>query len=119
MKLTFDRGTILVRGDVRVPNSSWDERSRSYRALALYYRDIIDFLTLSGLNFQDEVLDLIPCPELQSDITLRDYQKQAVDAWVANDKRGIIVLPTGSGKTVIGIQAISSLNTPSIIIAPT
>ena len=60
MKFTFDRGTILVRGDVRVPNSSWDERSKSYRAMALYYKDIIDFLKLSGLDFQDEVLDLYP-----------------------------------------------------------
>jgi superfamily II DNA or RNA helicase len=119
MKLAFDRGTILIRGDVRVPNSSWDERSKSYRAMALYYKDIIDFLRLSGLDFQDEVLDLISCPELHSNIALRDYQKQSLDAWLANDKRGIIVLPTGSGKTVIGIQAISALNTPSIIIAPT
>jgi superfamily II DNA or RNA helicase len=119
MKLTFDRGTILVRGDVRVPNSSWDERSKSYRAMALYYKKILDFLTLSNLDFQDEVLDLIPCPELHSNIALRDYQKQALDAWKANDKRGIIVLPTGSGKTVIGIQAISALNTPAIVIAPT
>jgi superfamily II DNA or RNA helicase len=119
MKLTFDRGTILVRGDVRVPNSSWDERSKSYRAMALYYKNILDFLNLSGLDFQDEVLDLIPCPELQSNVTLRDYQRQSLDAWMANDKRGIIVLPTGSGKTVIGIKAISALNTPSIVIAPT
>ena len=59
MKLAFDRGTILVRGDVRVPNSSWDERSKSYRAMALYYKDIIDFLKLSGLDFQDGVLDLL------------------------------------------------------------
>jgi superfamily II DNA or RNA helicase len=119
MKLTFDRGIILVRGDIRVPNSSWDDRSKSYRAMALYYKDIIDFLKLSGVDFEDEVLDLIPCPELQSDVILRDYQKQSLDAWIANDKRGIVVLPTGSGKTVIGIKAISTLNTPTIVIAPT
>jgi superfamily II DNA or RNA helicase len=119
MELAFDRGTILAKGDIRVPNSSWDERSKSYRAMALYYRDIVDFLKLSGLDFQDEVLDLIPCPELQSNIELRDYQRQALDAWIANDKRGIVVLPTGSGKTVIGIEAISALNTPTIVIAPT
>ena len=100
MKLTFDRGTILVGGDIKVPNSSWDDRSKSYRAMALYYKDTIDFLKLSGLDFQDEVLDLIACPELQihSDLILQDYQKQALDAWIANDKRGIVVLPTGAAK---------------------
>ena len=119
MKLTFDRGTILVRGDIRVPNSTWDERSKSFRAMALYYKDIIDFLKTSGFDFRDDVLDLVPCPELQSSVVLRDYQKQAMDAWIANDKRGIIVLPTGSGKTIIGIKAISLLNTSTLVVAPT
>ncbi|MCJ7445919.1 MAG: DEAD/DEAH box helicase family protein [Methanotrichaceae archaeon] len=119
MELTFDRGTILVRGDVRVPNSIWDERSRAFRAPASYYKDIIDFLKTSGFDFKDDVLNLIPCPELQSNIVLRNYQKQAIDAWIASGKRGIVVLPTGSGKTIIGIKAISILNTPTIVVAPT
>lgn len=119
MELTFHRGTILVRGDVRVPNSSWDERSRAFRAMALHYRDIIDYLKNSGIDFIDRVLDLIPCPELQATIVLRNYQEQALDAWISNGKRGVIVLPTGSGKTVIGIKAISLLNTPTIVVAPT
>ncbi|MCX6673104.1 MAG: DEAD/DEAH box helicase [Methanothrix sp.] len=50
---------------------------------------------------------------------MRNYQNQALDAWVANGDRGIIVLPTGSGKTLVGIKAISLLNTPTIVIAPT
>lgn len=119
MELTFDRGTILVRGNIRVPNSTWDERSRTFRAMALYYKDIIDFLKISSFDFRDHVLSLIPCPELQSSIKLRDYQKLAMDAWIANDKRGIIVLPTGSGKTLLGVKAISLLNTPTIVVAPT
>lgn len=119
MELTFDRGTILVRGDVRVPNSTWDERSKAFRAMALHYKDIIDFLNISGFDFNDHVLNPMPCPELRSSVILRDYQKQAIEAWIANGKRGIITLPTGSGKTIIGIKAISLLNTPTIVIAPT
>jgi superfamily II DNA or RNA helicase len=119
MELTFSRGTILVRGDVRIPNSTWDERSKRFRAMALHYTDIVDYLNNSKIGFIDNVLDLIPCPELHSNITLRDYQKQALDAWILNSKRGVIVLPTGSGKTVIGINAISLLNTPTIVVVPT
>ena len=80
MKLTFDKGTIQIQGDVRVPNSTWDERSKTFRAMALYYRDIIDFLKASGFEFRDDVLNLLPCPELQSSVVLRDYQNQALDA---------------------------------------
>jgi superfamily II DNA or RNA helicase len=119
MELTFSRGTIIIRGDVRVPNSTWDERSRTFRAMALHYRDIIDYLNNSKIDFIDNVLDLIPCPELRCQITLRDYQNQALYAWIANGKRGVLVLPTGSGKTIIGIKAISLLNTPTIVVAPT
>ncbi len=87
--------------------------------MALHYRDIIDYLKASGIDFKDKALDLLPCPLLQSSIVLRDYQEQALDAWVANGKRGVIVLPTGSGKTMIGIRAISLVNTPAIVVAPT
>ena len=119
MKLTFDKGTIQIQGDVRVPNSTRDERSKTFRAMALHYRDIIDFLNNSCFDFRDDVLDLLPCPELGSSVVLRDYQNQALDAWTANGKRGIIVLPTGSGKTLVGIKAISLLNTPTLVVAPT
>ena len=50
---------------------------------------------------------------------MRDYQKQALDAWIANDKHGIVVLPTGSGKTVVGIKAVALLNTSTLVVAPT
>ena len=119
MELSFNRGTIIIRGDARIPNSTWDERSKTFRAMALHYMDITDYLKNSGISYTDNVLDLLPCPELQSSITLRDYQKQSLDTWILNSKRGVIVLPTGSGKTVIGINAISLLNTPTIVVVPT
>jgi hypothetical protein len=60
MLLTFDKGTIQIRGDARVPNSIWDERTKTFRAMALYYRDIIDFLKRSGFDFEDDVLNSCP-----------------------------------------------------------
>ena len=121
MELTFNQGTIVVRGNVRIPNSSWDERSKTFRAMALHYKDIVDYLNNSCIDFIDTVFDLVPCPEfqIQNNIILRDYQKKAIDEWSKNSNRGVLVLPTGSGKTIIGIEAISMLNTPTIVIAPT
>lgn len=119
MQLTFNRGTIAISGDMRIPHSTWDERSGTFKAMALHYKDIIDYLKNSGIEFTDNVLDLLPCPDLHSNIILRDYQKQALDAWILNGQRGVLVLPTGSGKTVIGMKAIFLLNTPTIVIVPT
>ena len=119
MQLTFNRGTIAVSGNMRIPNSTWDERSGTFKAMALHYKDIIDYLKNSGIEFKDNVLDLLPCPDLHSNIILRDYQKQALDAWILNGQRGVIISPTGSGKTIIGMKAICLLNTPTIVIVPT
>ena len=45
--LSYDRGTILIRGDAKVPYSTWDDRVRAFRSQALYYREIVEFLKKS------------------------------------------------------------------------
>ncbi len=54
-------------------------------------------------------LDLIP----------RDYQREAVDAWLRPDGRGIVVLPTGAGKTVVAYDAIARLGVRTLVVVPT
>jgi len=117
--LLFDKGSILVRGEVRVPYAVWDDRVRAFRAQALYYREIAEFLKRSELPFRDNVQDPIPCPKLTCNIQLRSYQAQALRAWDEAGRKGVIVLPTGSGKTVIAMKAIELVNQPAIVIAPT
>ena len=118
-KISYDKGTVLIRGDVHVPNSSWDSRSGAYRAMGLYYRDIVDYLNRSGIQYTDEALDLLPCPHLRCKVRMRSYQEEALNAWLNAGMRGVIVLPTGSGKTVIAVGAISRLNAPTVVIVPT
>src|SRR5690349_15550676 len=52
-------------------------------------------------------------------LSLRDYQQRALNNWDKAGKRGCVVLPTGSGKTVIGIKAIEMVNSASLIVVPT
>jgi len=118
MLLQFYKGTVQLQGQYHIPNTSWDERSHSYRAQALYYRDIISYLKESQIDYIDDVLNLIPCPELEFAITLRDYQEQALSRWL-KDKRGVVVLPTGSGKTLIALKAMDVLNCSTLIVVPT
>lgn len=42
-------------------------------------------------------------------IVLRDYQKEAIDAWVANDYHGFYVMATGTGKTWTAIFSAKEL----------
>jgi superfamily II DNA or RNA helicase len=117
--LSFDRGSILARGDVRIPYAVWDDRVRAFRAQALYYQEIVEYLRNSRMTFSDTVQNLVPSPNFRSGIRLRDYQEDALEAWDKGGRKGIIVLPTGAGKTVIAIKAIELVDQPSIVIVPT
>lgn len=47
---------------------------------------------------------LLPgCPKIPSSLQLRDYQKQAVNNWFANNGRGTLKMATGSGKTITAL----------------
>jgi len=118
IKLSYEKGTIMVKSYFKLPHTVWDIRSNSYRCLPIFYKDLIDYLKLSGLEYKDNVLDLMPIQNLACNLTLHDYQKDAIDKWIQT-KRGALVLPTGAGKTLIGIKVISVLNVPTLIVVPT
>lgn len=44
------------------------------------------------------------------DITLREYQKDAISVWVGENYRGIYDMATGTGKTLTGLGAIAKLS---------
>src|SRR5712691_7799728 len=89
--LSYDKGTLLIRSDAKVPYSNWDARVRAFRAQSLYYREILEFLNKSELSaIKDSVEDLPPCPaELRCrGLTMRAYQKRALGAWDKAGRRG-------------------------------
>ena len=118
--LKYERGTIRIEGNVHIPLAKWDDRLRCYRALAYKYRDIVDYLKNSRIDFEDHVQDnVIPCPYyFDAEIELRDYQAEAVKRWMTG-KRGVIVLPTGAGKTYVALDVIRRLSVSTLIVVPT
>jgi superfamily II DNA or RNA helicase len=56
-------------------------------------------------------------PEVR--LTPRPYQDEAMLAWRAAGYRGVVVLPTGGGKTFIGALAIADLSLCSLVVVPT
>ena len=118
MKLVYHKGTILAYGNYAIPNTKWDERAGCYRSPAIFYRDIIEYLKSSSIPYKDNVLDLISSPHFTSNIKLRPYQKEAVKRWLLQ-RKGIIVLPTGSGKTIVAIKIIEEINASTFIVVPT
>lgn len=53
------------------------------------------------------------------ELTPRTYQAEALSAWLAQQGRGTIILPTGAGKTVLALMAIERIKLRTLIIVPT
>ncbi|MFN4336981.1 MAG: DEAD/DEAH box helicase [Candidatus Nitrosocaldus sp.] len=119
VSLHYDKGTIIVDGLAHVPYTMLDPKINKYRALAMHYPSIIEYLKASNIEYEDHVLDLIPLKRISSRLMLRDYQSKALHQWINARMKGCIVLPTGSGKTVIGVKAIESVNLASLVVVPT
>lgn len=49
----------------------------------------------------------IPC--VPPDVTLHDYQKEAIRSWASKGYRGIFDMATGTGKTYTGLGAVAAL----------
>ena len=60
--------------------------------------------------------------DLSGTFLARDYQESAVKSFLGNGERGTgfgtIVLPCGSGKTIVGILAMARLKTRTLILCP-
>ena len=134
MRIEFDDGTLLLR-DARedIPHAEWDDRVDEYRAQAYRYRDLLEWAgAWTGTNDQATLhdgfgrscedvaraypdLNLTPALHIEP----RDYQQAALDAWINHDRRGSVVLPTGSGKTFLGLQAIADAGVSTLVVTPT
>lgn len=47
---------------------------------------------------------------IPSDVTLHEYQKEAIASWVGENYRGIFDMATGTGKTYAGLGAVATLS---------
>jgi len=122
--LRFQQGTVALTGAPResthLPAMTWDERADCLRAPAMAYADIVRALHRAGIAFEDEARRY---DELSSGALVRreprPYQAEAVEAWNKARGRGVVVLPTGAGKTHVATMAIDAKRRGALIVAPT
>jgi len=138
MQIEFDDGTLLLcDAPESAPYAEWDDRVEEYRAQAYRYRALLEWAGTwaeTGSNPAEQAslqhgydhsiedgargyADLHLEPALQ--IEPREYQQAALDAWREHDRQGSVVLPTGSGKTFLGLQAIADAGVATLVVAPT
>ena len=133
MRLAFDDGTLLLKNAPdTVPYAEWDDRVDEYRAKAQHYREIRKWANESGgqttlRESTATVEEIEDVARAYSELYLtpsvaiepREYQQEALSAWQDNDRRGSVILPTGSGKTFLAVQAIADAGVSTLVVVPT
>jgi len=125
IKINFKYGTLVIHGTNEEVEPikhliEYDERIKAFRAEGFKYYDIIIVLYKLKLEYIDDAKNFHPIDiELETKFEPMPHQKEALAAWINGGKRGIIEMPTGSGKTFLAILAINIIKRPTIIIAPT
>lgn len=133
MEIKFDLGTLIAHVSSREVSNpdllgyfkesedwKWDWRVNSYRAPAWKLFSIKDKLLHQGFEFQENITQAFKMNSYNKQkIELRDYQYEAFQEWFLNRGRGVVVMPTGTGKTRLALYAINELRLCTLILVPT
>lgn len=120
IELFYDSGTLTATGQNPPEPFVLDSRTNQWRAPASAYRDVVLNLRESGVAHKDNAASFEKLSlESRIGMEMRPYQKEALAAWRANELRGVVVLPTGAGKTAVAVQAIEKVGRSALVIVPT
>jgi superfamily II DNA or RNA helicase len=123
--LAFDGGTLVVSGAAteliaRLPGCRLDPRSGMVRAEARHYRPLVEHLLREHIPYKDQARAYEPVRwSLRTSRDPFPHQVEALDTWWKGGGRGVIVLPTGTGKTHLAIMAVERTGRPSLVVTPT
>ncbi len=122
--LRYDLGTLVLEGadpEALPEGFTWDTRIGCARAAGHRYAKVVEACRASGVELVDEAKAYNRLTDLRhlSTRTPREYQTEAVAAWRAARWRGIVVLPTGSGKSFVAESCIALAQRSTLVVVPT
>jgi len=124
--LVFRAGTLELEGlPASMPSPLpercvLDPRTASFRAPASDYADLLRALRDKKIEVEDRArayTELMHGPLVSREP--RPYQSEAIAAWKKARGAGVVVLPTGAGKTHVAVMAIDDKRRSTLVVAPT
>src|ERR671921_1391566 len=120
IELHYESGTLLATGGKPPEPFVWDSRTEQWRAPAGAYRETVLALRGSGTSYKDRAARFERL-SLESRVAIepRPYQREALGAWRREELRGVVVLPTGAGKTAVAMRASERAGRSTLVVVPT
>jgi len=123
--LRFDEGTVVLEGAPEAASLVLDlvrddPRIGAWRAEAYRYEAIMRRLYAGGFRPDDRARNytVFGAP-LRTKFKPMPHQSDALSAWLAAKCRGIVAMPTGSGKTFLAFLAIAAVRRSTLVVVPT
>ncbi|GAC1560510.1 MAG: DEAD/DEAH box helicase family protein [Ktedonobacteraceae bacterium] len=97
-----------------------DKRYHFLRTYPMHFTAIKYALQLHGVPFT-VVFEERPMLPFETTLALasRPYQDEALANWLAESSKGVVVLPTGAGKTFVAAMALHETNLWTLVVVPT
>jgi superfamily II DNA or RNA helicase len=128
VQIHFSDGTLMLQSlavpeDLQEPVAALgvvkDSRVNAHRAPAHAYAPLIRLLH-GRVPYEDhaQAYDKLHITENEPRL-LRPYQQDALTAWDQAQRAGVVVLPTGAGKSYVAMKAILAVQRSALVVAPT
>ncbi len=128
-QIRFDAGTLITEvapaeralaDEILFPRFVWDARIGAYRAPARVYRWLLLTLTRAKIAYCD-----LARKYAEIELSFRferkpyAYQTEALQAWLSQGSCGVVVLPTGAGKSYVAQLAMANKGRSALVVTPT
>jgi len=121
--MTFEDGTLVLRdwdSEHPPPLFSFDPRDHAWRAPAYLYSAIREKFRGADSRPEDRASRFESIRfEFKFEQDLFPHQEEALQAWENRNRLGSVLLPTGTGKTVVGLHAMARARMSTLVVCPT
>jgi len=122
LRISFKGNDLVIIGVIPdVLNHFTSAKSKNYTSfLPKDYFSIIKTLNNNFVEFKTSInydfkINLNFTPKFE----LYEFQTESMKSWLENNKQGTIILPTGSGKTIVALEVIVKVYKKTLIVVPT
>ncbi len=123
--IEYQGGTLALRnlpeGLADIPSGGLeDPRDGSLRYEGYAYPRVLRWLVRGKTPFDDRAQEYQTL-ELKQQVQHQPfpYQREALEAWVRKRKSGVVILPTGAGKSYLAVLAIEHVQRSCLVVVPT